>query len=85
MEDYGILSLIPTLVVLVMAIVTRRTIESLLAGAIVGLLMYQPFDIVTQGSDILLDVLGNETVTWIILVCGLFGSLIALLVKRLWR
>jgi len=81
MEDYGILSLIPTLVVLVMAIVTRRTIESLLAGAIVGLLMYQPFDIVTQGSDILLDVLGNETVTWIILVCGLFGSLIALLVK----
>ena len=81
MEEYGILSLIPTLVVLVMAIITKRTIESLLAGALVGLLMFQPLNVITQGSDILLSVLGNDTVTWIILVCGLFGSLIALLVK----
>ncbi len=81
MEEYGALSLIPTLVVLVMAIITKRTIESLLAGALVGLLMFQPLNVITQGSDILLSVLGNDTVTWIILVCGLFGSLIALLVK----
>ncbi|NIC04548.1 Na+/H+ antiporter NhaC family protein [Billgrantia bachuensis] len=80
-DDYGIYSLLPTAVVLGMAILTRRTIESLLAGALVGLLMVDPTRVVSQGSDILLGVLGNDTVTWIILVCGLFGSLIALLVK----
>ncbi|MEQ5854494.1 hypothetical protein NFI08_02140 [Halomonas sp. EF61] len=81
METYGVWSLVPTLVVLVTAIITRRTIESLLAGCLVGLLMIAPSEVVTRGSDILLTVLGNDTVTWIILVCGLFGSLIALLVK----
>lgn len=81
MESYGLLSLVPTLVVLGMAIVTRRTIESLMTGALVGLLMLEPTQVVSQGADILLAVLGNDVVTWIILVCGLFGSLIALLVK----
>ncbi|WP_104201745.1 Na+/H+ antiporter NhaC family protein [Billgrantia saliphila] len=80
METFGAWSLLPTAVVLGMAILTRRTIESLLAGALVGLLMIDPTTMVSQGSDILLTVLGNDTVTWIILVCGLFGSLIALLV-----
>lgn len=81
METFGAWSLLPTAVVLGMAIITRRTIESLLAGALVGLLMVEPTAVVSQGADILLEVLGNDTVTWIILVCGLFGSLIALLVK----
>ncbi|MGQ7249498.1 Na+/H+ antiporter NhaC family protein [Halomonas sp. V046] len=81
METYGIWSLVPTLVVLIMAIMTRRTIESLLAGCLVGLFMIDPSEVITRGSNILLEVLGNDTVTWIILVCGLFGSLIALLVK----
>ncbi|ALM53793.1 Na+/H+ antiporter NhaC family protein [Halomonas huangheensis] len=81
METYGFWAVIPTAVVLIMAIITRRTIESLLAGSLVGLLMVDPGQVITQGSDILLEVLGNDTVTWIILVCGLFGSLIALLVR----
>ena len=81
METFGLWSLFPTLVVLVMAIVTRRTIESLMTGALVGMLMLDPTSVVTQASDTLLTVLGNDTVTWIILVCGLFGSLIALLVR----
>lgn len=81
METYGLWSLFPTLVVLVMAIVTRRTIESLMTGALIGMLMIDPGSLVTQASDTLLTVLGNDIVTWIILVCGLFGSLIALLVK----
>ena len=38
-EGYGILSLIPTLLVFTLAIVTRRPIESLVAGALLGLVM----------------------------------------------
>lgn len=81
MDTYGLWSLFPTLIVLIMAIITRRTIESLMTGALVGMLMIDPTSVVTQASDTLLTVLGNDTVTWIILVCGLFGSLIALLVR----
>ena len=57
-DDYGLYSLLPTAVVLGMAILTRRTIESLLAGTLVGLLMIDPTSVVTQGSDILLVLLG---------------------------
>ncbi|TDX31448.1 transporter (NhaC family) [Modicisalibacter xianhensis] len=81
MDTFGPWSLFPTLIVLLMAIVTRRTIESLMTGALVGMLMLDPGSVVTQLSDTLLSVLGNDTVTWIVLVCGLFGSLIALLVR----
>ena len=38
-EGYGIVSLIPTLLVFTLAIVTRRPIESLVAGALLGLVM----------------------------------------------
>ena len=37
MEDLGAISLIPTLVVFVLAIITHRPIESLISGSIVGL------------------------------------------------
>jgi len=42
MIDYGLLTLVPTGVVLVLALWTHRTIESLLAGTIVGLFILEP-------------------------------------------
>lgn len=81
MDNFGYMSLIPTGIVLIMALITRRTIESLMTGAIVGLLMIDPYNAISEGADTMLTVLANDTVTWIILVCGLFGSFIALLVK----
>jgi len=39
MEDAGFISLVPTLVVFVLAIITHRPIESLISGSIVGLIM----------------------------------------------
>jgi Na+/H+ antiporter NhaC len=81
MTDYGLLSLIPTLTVLLLAIISHRTVESLIAGVIVGLLMLDPKNVVTDLSVTALNTLGDETVKWIILVCGLLGSLIAILAK----
>lgn len=81
MENFGVLSLIPTLIVLTLAISTRRTIEALLAGSIVGVFMAEPsnpLELLTQKS---LAVLTDEDVAWVILVCGLMGSLIALLIR----
>ena len=38
-EDPGFISLIPTLVVFILAVLTRRPIESLVSGSLVGLVM----------------------------------------------
>lgn len=81
MNDYGILTLVPTLVVVVLALWSHRTIESLLAGSIVGLFILDPSNPLQLLADKSLAVMMNETVAWIILVCFFMGSLIALFIR----
>lgn len=78
-ESWGALSLLPTLLVLVTAIVSRRPFESMIAGCVAGLVMLNPFDLVSPFADNISLVLGNETIVWVVLVCGLMGGLIQLL------
>lgn len=73
--------LLPTGAVLILAVLSRRTIEPLLGGCIIGLAMLDPGNVLTGFADTALAVMRDETIGWIILVCGLIGSLIALLVK----
>jgi len=68
-------------VTVVTAILSRRPIESLLAGVFVGLLMLEPAAALSNFSSILLDVMMDETIAWVIIVCGLMGSLITLLMR----
>ena len=75
------LVLIPAVVTIVIAILSRRPIESLLSGVVAGLLMLEPSIALTNFSAILLDVMMDETIAWIIIVCGLMGSLISLLMR----
>lgn len=79
MPDYGATALIPTATVLALAIVTRRTVESLIGGVIVGLIILDHNRLVPALADVALAVMADETVRWIILVCGLLGSVIAIL------
>jgi len=81
MESSGWTSLIPALVAIATAILSRRPIESLLAGVFAGLLLLGPMDAVGSFSTILLDVMMDETIAWVIIVCGLMGSLITLLMR----
>ncbi|MDH4048946.1 MAG: sodium:proton antiporter [Gammaproteobacteria bacterium] len=81
MQDLGIVSLLPTLLVFILAIVTRRPIESLIAGALVGLGIVHGSGLVTGFADTTLRVLTDEDVAWVILVCGFMGSVIALLIR----
>ena len=74
------MSLIPPLVVLALAIWLKRPIMALIVGAAVGLLLYAPQDALTNFADTSLSVMQDETIGWLILVCGGFGSLIGLLV-----
>ena len=67
-ESWGALSLLPTLLVLVTAVVSRRPFESMIAGCVAGLVMLNPFDLVSPFADNMSMVLGNETIIWIVLV-----------------
>ncbi|UYG08815.1 Na+/H+ antiporter NhaC family protein [Halomonas sp. M4R1S46] len=79
--DYGWISLVPSLIVLVVAIATHRTLEALAVGVLAGLILLQPDDFVGELADISLSVMMNETIAWLILVCGLMGGFIAMLEK----
>lgn len=85
MEDIfplsGPLVLVPTAVVLILALWTRRALEPLVAGAFVGTLMIDPGNALSTLSDSLMTVMTDEDVAWVIMVCGLMGSIIALLLK----
>ena len=81
MESPGFISVVPTLFVFVLAIWTRRPIESLVAGAIVGVLILHGPGFIGGFADASLRVMTNEDVAWVILVCGYMGSLIGILIR----
>ena len=81
-ESYGIISLIPIIVILVSALITKRTMESILFGVITGFLILaggNPLDTFEQFLDAIYVVMTDEDCVWVFLVVVLFGSLIALM------
>jgi tetracycline resistance efflux pump len=81
MEHFGIISLIPVLTVVILAFVTRRTFEPLLIGSLVGFVLLEGTGFFPAWLDAVYFVMMDGVTVWIILVCGLFGSLIKLLEK----
>ena len=79
--EYGIVSLLPTALVLILAVITQRTLESVIAGAIFAFLLMDGTGFVDTLAEVSLDVLRDEDIAWIILVCALYGVFIALLVR----
>jgi len=87
MADYGALSLIPPLVVVVLAIILRTSFEPLLIGCLVGFLMiafHNHSNFFSDFVDSMMNVIGDPSQSgsvWVILVCGLYGSLIGLMIR----
>ena len=81
MEHWGLLSLLPTLTVIVLALLTRKTFEALVGGSLVGFLIVAQQSFFLKFTDSLLLVMQDPTIGWVVLVCGLFGSLIHLLAQ----
>ena len=78
MESYGIVSLLPVAVVIVLVFITRRTAASLLAGSVVGAIMLYGENFAKPLIDVVYGVMGSDLWIWLVLVCGFFGSLVAL-------
>lgn len=85
--DYGALALIPPLVVIVLAIVMRTSFEPLLIGCLCGFViisLHNHTSFFTDFVESMMRVIGDPTSggsVWVILVCGLYGSLIGLMVR----
>lgn len=77
----GLIILVPTLVVLGLALWSRRTLESVLAGVLVAFFIMDGVLFLDATAQATLSTLMTEDVAWVLLVCGLYGGFIALLVK----
>lgn len=79
--DLGVLCTIPALLMIVYIFVTKRIIEALTVGAVVGFIMVsEPGTNVLQSfSDSLLATMMSEDIAWLIIVCGLMGGIISLI------
>lgn len=78
MEDYGVLSLLPMGLAIVLVLITRRTAISLLAGTVVGALLLYGTQAPARYLDLIYTTLGGELWIWVFLLVGFFGSLVAL-------
>ena len=72
MDDFGLLTLLPPIVIIVFALATKRTFEALLIGAVIGFFM-------TNGWGVLGATLDGFSTTaaeniWMIMVFGLLGG-----------
>ncbi|MGZ3814464.1 MAG: Na+/H+ antiporter NhaC family protein [Mucilaginibacter sp.] len=81
---YGAIALIPPAVVIILAIKQRTSFEPLLIGCLVGygiIGFHDHTNVFTNFVDSFERVMGSRDSVWVILVCGLYGSLIGLMVR----
>ena len=77
--EYGIMTLLPIAVVVILALATRRTLEPLVIGSITAYIIVAGWHFPTMWADAFFRVASNREYQWVFMVCALFGSLIALL------
>ncbi len=77
--DFGVLATIPALFLIVYIFLTKRILEALTLASIMGFFMVSPDDVLGSFSGSLLEVMMSEDIAWLIIVCGLMGSIISLI------
>lgn len=75
--EKGLIAVIIIMFIIVGAMLSRRCVEFMLAGSFVAAAFLYGKDFMTNWCTVLQEVVSENV--WIILVCGLFGSLITLL------
>lgn len=81
---YGWLSLIPPLIVIVLALLTRLSLEPLLIGILSGYIIIDlksDVNFFNASIDSFYAVLQDELMVWVIMVCSLYGALINLMIR----
>lgn len=77
--EYGFWCLVPPIAMLVFAIKTKKSFEALVFGSLIAYIIMYGFRFIAPWCGMLLDEMSNADNQYILLLCGLFGSLIFLL------
>lgn len=77
--DYGLLTLAPIVIVIALALITKRTLEPLILGTLCTYLIIDGAGFAQGWMDAFFRVATDRDHQWVFMVCALFGSLIALL------
>jgi len=72
MSDFGVLTLIPPIIIIVFALMTKRTFEALLVGAMIGYFMTDGMKVLNAALDGISAVIADNV--WMCLVFGLLGG-----------
>ncbi len=90
-SDFGMFSLAPAIFLIIYIFATQRILEALILASLIGFIMVSRPASSGHGSwfnntfanfsEGLLSVMMNEDIAWLIIVCGLMGSIIALIEK----
>lgn len=78
-ENFGALSLVPALFLIIYIFKTKRILEALILSSLMGFVLVYRQDFFIHFADSIKNVLLNEDIAWIIIVCGLMGSIISLI------
>lgn len=79
MEHYGFLTLVPAIIIILIALKTKKTFEALVIGGLIGCIIAAKAGFLTMYMDFIYATCTDSGTVWIILTCGIFGSFIALL------
>ncbi len=80
-EAFGIVSVFPAAFLLFYVFYTKRILEALMLGGLMGFLMAHKGGFFTPLSDSFLEIMTDGDIGWLFIVCGLMGSIIALIEK----
>ena len=77
----GAWCVVPAVLTVVWTFSTKRVLEALTLGTVVGFILCSPIgtNVITTYSDSLLKSMMSKDIAWLIIVCGLMGSIIALI------
>lgn len=77
--NYGIWTLFPVFVVIVLALKTKRSLEPLVISTLIAYIIIDGSNFLTSWCEAFFEIATNSSNQWVFMVCCLFGSLIALL------
>lgn len=81
MDNFGIITLLPPVLIIVFALVTKRTFEALILGGLVGCVIAYGKGFFNGYLDFLYATMSDTGNIWVILTVGIFGSFIAIMRK----
>ena len=70
-EHFGIISALPAAFLLFYVFYTKRILEALMLGGLMGFLMAHKGGFFSPLSDEFLNIMMNEDIAWLFIVCGL--------------